>query len=1184
MRAMNELDRLAPGAGEVYRNTLESYRDDRMAPAERRVVTVLFCDVVGSTRMAEILDPEEWADLMNDAFSKIISPIERYEGTVTRLIGDAVMAIFGAPHAHADDPQRAILAGLEIIEAVGDLSQRIQRIHGFEFNVRVGINTGLAVVGAFGSEGLTEYTAMGDVTNVADRIQHLAASGAVEVGELTYRLAERYFDFKPLGVHEVRGKSESENTYRVLGKKVAAPTSRGDLGREMPLIGRDREIEQIRDAIDGLLRDGRSRIIAIYGEPGIGKSRLAREAIDYARSASQDSDLLDVAIFENQISPYDAARPYSALQGRIQKVFGIDPDDPAPVVKEKFAKRSQQFPAEFRDRAARVIQRVMSIRVEGSHDPVDFEQGQFKFELSTVLKQIVRGWNPGGAFMLVGEDYQWSDHASMDALCDVYDVVREIPAIFLCTFRPEPGTKIMQSFEALRERFADYLVEIPVGPLSQSDASDLLLEVIEGDTIAAESVRLLIQSRAEGNPLFIEELLTALAEQGAIESHGEGAQRWRPVTGANFTDLSLPTSLGALLLERIDRLDPDAKRTLEQAAVLGRTFSRRVLNEILGTYGYGAFEDRIEALIEAGIIRRADEPSADGLEFRHSMIQEAAYETILMRHRREFHRRAAESMEQVYGDRECEFASAIGYHFREAGDKRAIKWFMRAANHARTVFEPAAAVEFATKAISAASADELAPPAKALIARGHAREELGDYDEARADIQDALDIARQTADREVEWQALLDLGALWAESDYSRSTPLLEEALEVARELKDDHKVGHSLNRLGNLYINVGKPADARDAHEKARRIFERTGDQEGLAETLDLLALANYLMADFISSASIYREAVALFRELGDDRGLASSLAILAMSGGDTDHETAPSEPGVPARMIDMARESLDIVQRVGWRSGEAAGHMILGTVAAHHGMIADGIASLRQGKALAEEIGHRQWSIGTATTLAAIATDLLQWDEAFELVSTAHTKAFELGSMYWTFSARSHLVDLHILRSELDDAERLLEASPTGDMLMNCLGSRKIAYRSGKLALAREDWQSALAIGDRLAATMPGRDLGLAVPGLALLRGQALTGLGRSDEANSDLLAGVRQAEMAGNHLILWKLHLARFDALRRDGRRALAEEALDSALSAFDYIDGQLEGDPWQSVFHERSEDLIVRVRAGSDWLTL
>ena len=1173
MRAASELNGLGQSTMEVHSTSPASYRGDRTPPAERRVVTVLFCDVVGSTGMAELLDPEEWADLMNDAFEKIISPVERYDGTVTRLIGDAVMAIFGAPNAHADDPQRAILAGLDIIEGVEGLSQRIQRTHGFEFNVRVGINTGLAVVGAFGSAGLTEYTAMGDVTNVADRIQHFAAPGTVEVGELTFRLAERYFDFESLGEHEVRGKSESENTYRVLSRKVTTPASHEDRRREMPLFGRGHEIEQIRAAIDGLLRDGRSRIIAIYGEPGIGKSRLAKEAVKYARSASEDRDLLDVTIFENQISPYDAARPYSALQGRIQKVFGIDPDDPASVVKEKFANRSQQFPAEFRVRAARVIQRVMSIGGEDGHDPVDFEQGQFRSELTTVLKQIVRGWNPGGAFMLVGEDYQWSDAASMDALCDVYDVVRDIPAIFLCTFRPEQDARIMQSFETLRERFGDYVLEIPVGPLSQSDACDLLLEVIEGDTVAAESVRLLIQSRAEGNPLFIEELLTALAEQGAIESSGEGAQRWRPVTNANFTDVSLPTSLGALLLERIDRLDPDAKRTLEQAAVLGRTFSGRVLNEIVEADG--TFEGRVNTLVEAGIICRADESSADALEFRHSMIQEAAYETILMRNRREFHRRAAESMERIYGDRECEFASAISFHFHEAGDKRAIRWFMRAANHAQTVFEPSTAVEFATKSIKFAEAEGESPPPLAYQVRGQAYDALSDYDAARYDIETVLGIARQGDDREMEWQALIDLGELWTESDYHRAEPHIREALQVAQTLEDQAKVAYSLNRLGNWHVNLGNPARAREAHAEALAIFKGLDDIEGLAETFDLLGLAQDLSGDLISSDKSFRQAIGLFREIGNYRGLTSSLAMLALAGGGIDDETVRTADGKPEDWIAYANESLEIAKKTGWRAGEAFALGVSGAVKAYRGELRQGLDTLRTAKSFAADIGHRQWSIAAEVELGQLAIDLLQWEDALVESSSALAKSRRLGSAIWTLGSASQLARLHIATGALDEAEALLdELYVAGDPLTSG-GTRKLCYQAGLLALARGEWSEALDLGDRLLTSAPGAEVDRAIPRLTLLRGPALAALGNTEQAVKELRAALAESLNKADIVLQFHLQIALAKVWRSSDSPELADEVLAGTRKTINRIATELECDPWQDRFLSRANELAYRV---------
>ena len=256
---------------------LESARTSGGIQGERRVVTMLFCDVTGSTAAAEQLDPEEWAQIMNGAFEHLIAPVYRYEGTLARLMGDAILAFFGAPIAHEDDPHRAVLAGLEIVQSIGPYRDEVQRKWGVDFQVRVGINTELVVMGEVGSDLRVEYTALGDAINVAARMESAASPGTVLIAADTHRLVAPLFDFEDLGALEVRGKSEPVGTFRVLARKSQPQRERGIVGLDSPMVGRDREIEVLRELINDLTH-GSGQIVSVMGEAGLGKSRLIAEA------------------------------------------------------------------------------------------------------------------------------------------------------------------------------------------------------------------------------------------------------------------------------------------------------------------------------------------------------------------------------------------------------------------------------------------------------------------------------------------------------------------------------------------------------------------------------------------------------------------------------------------------------------------------------------------------------------------------------------------------------------------------------------------------------------------------------------------------------------------------------------------------------------------------------------------
>jgi class 3 adenylate cyclase len=240
------------------------------------VITILFCDVVGSTAMAERLDPEEWAEIMDEAFHYLTGPVHRYEGRVARLMGDGILAFFGAPLAHEDDPQRAVLAGLDILNGIGAFAKKIRQDYGLDFNVRIGISTGPVVVGEIGSDVAMEYTAMGDAVNLAARMEQTAQPGSIQVAESTFRLVAPMFDFEILSGIQVKGKSEPVRAYRILGRKANPGRLRGIAGLESPLIGRAREMEALKRSLADL-RLGRGGIITLIGEAGLGKSRLIEE-------------------------------------------------------------------------------------------------------------------------------------------------------------------------------------------------------------------------------------------------------------------------------------------------------------------------------------------------------------------------------------------------------------------------------------------------------------------------------------------------------------------------------------------------------------------------------------------------------------------------------------------------------------------------------------------------------------------------------------------------------------------------------------------------------------------------------------------------------------------------------------------------------------------------------------------
>jgi class 3 adenylate cyclase len=656
---------------------------------ERRVITALFCDVVNSTGLAENFDPEDWADLMNRAFERLNAPILRYEGTVSRLLGDAVLAFFGAPVSHEDDPQRAVLAALDMIAAIGVFREEVRKELGIEFNVRIGINTGQVVVGDVGSARAMEYTAMGDAVNLAARMEQTAAPGTVQVSQDTYRLIAPYFECEPLGGVEVKGKREPVQSYRVLKSKAHDPYARRGIGA--PLIGRDREFTTLKAGLDGI-RQGRGRIIAVIGEAGLGKSRLISELFKEAEKNGL-AEGWDVA----HGVPYDANRPFGLFQNFARQMFGIELDDSVDVIHHKVDNglRSSGAPNDVVALCSVALERVIAAKV--LHDAPNFSAEVVRKDIFDTVYPAWLASTRAGPRVLVIDDLQWADQASIDLLIHLFKLVEEAPVLFICAFRPERQSPAWQVKLRADTDYPHRYDEIRLEPLDAKNTDTLISALLNITDLPAE-LRDLILRKTDGNPYFIEEIVRSLVDQGVVMPTESGL-KWK--AGTRVEDIPIPDSLQALLMARIDRLDEQTKATLQAASVIGRAFYYRILETI--SESAIALDKQLVSLERAELLREAGRVPELEYIFKHDLARDAAYNTILNRKRREFHRQVAEAIEKLFADRLEENAHRLAQHYMLAGDnEKAVKYYTMAGEVAEAVHAVSDSATHFSNALNAA--------------------------------------------------------------------------------------------------------------------------------------------------------------------------------------------------------------------------------------------------------------------------------------------------------------------------------------------------------------------------------------------------------------------------------------------------------------------------------------------------
>lgn len=1140
---------------------------------ERRIVTVLFCDVARSSFLAEQLGPDDWADVMQEAFERLIQPVERYGGSIGRLMGDAILAFFGAPTAHEDDPQRAILAGLAILESVQPLRERVKRTWGLEFNVRIGINTGMLVVGDFGSRDFFEYTAMGDAINLAAKVQQAGEPGAVHVAAATYRLTEPLFAFEPRGEIEIGGSGRRERVYRAVRQKEVSGRLWDVAGLGAPLVGRDAELAILREAFDNLL-EGQSRIIFLVGEAGLGKSRLIDELRRYRDASGRGAE---VGWLENRLISYEASLPYGALQSRFRKTFGLLRGDSPEVVHDKLIRALGHYPSEVRDRAVTVIERALSIGGDGKlpgSTPAEAERaGQdFRRELYAIVLELLRGWNRGGPLVFVSDDQHWADAPSAEVILHVLQLVQQMPILFVCGMRPETHRPIWRIKEAAQALYGASITEVRLRPLESADSARLIGAFL-GDGERAGALHARILERAEGNPLFVEEMIRALIDRGVLESCGNGQQFcWRPATEADLDAVVIPETVQALFQERVDRLDPDARRALQQASVIGRTFYRSILFEI------SAADETLDAALErlqrSDLIRESARTPEVEYAFRHPLIMETVYATIPRRRRQEFHRQIGEAMERLYAARLDERAGRIGFHYYHAADERAIPWLVRAAEQASRVYEPHAVLEVLAQADDLAARLELPLPPEACLLRGHAHELTGEYDAARDDFQHALDVARASGDARAEWEALIGLGMAWSERDYARAGDAFQAALVIARTLDDDEMLARSLNRLGNWYSNLEQPAKGIGLHSEALEIFHRLGSDAGAAETLDLLGIARFLAGNLVEGARAYDEAIELFTRLGNRRGLVSSLAIRILASGSAQSLTVDPPTIAKDALLADAERALEITRDIGWQAAEAFTLFCLAATLHIRGDFDRALAHAAEGLHIAESIAHRQWTLASHVVFGGLWMDLYQPERAHEHLTTALALAEEIGSAHWRRTVSALLAPTLTVLGRVGEAARVLDTVVPDAPRPESLAQREVCYQRAALRLATGDPAGALDALEALDAP-DDADAGRPSVHVLLLRGEALTALKRYGEAERALLAARGRAGELGYRPALRCIDLALARLYHAQGRTADAASAIVAAHASTTALAAEIADAEQRARFRVGAQAELARV---------
>ncbi|MET4349108.1 putative ATPase/class 3 adenylate cyclase/rubredoxin [Bradyrhizobium sp. RT9b] len=875
--------------------------------ANRRTITVLFADLSGFTAMSERLDPEVMQTLQNELFEELTAAVQSFGGFVDKFIGDALLALFGAPAAHEDDPERAVRAALDMIGRTARLSERAEAYAGSPLLLHVGINTGHVVAGGLGAGVAKSYSVTGDTVNTAQRLQSMAAPGEVLVGPLTHRLTRHAFSYDSLGEVSLKGKMGSVLVHRLKEPLDTPRAARGldTLGLNAPLIGRDAELARLIGSLDRAC-GGAAQLVRLVGEAGIGKTRLVSEFV--ARIRDQDR-FAGVAIRHAACSPL-GEQSYGTLAAVLRSAYGIAQKAGAAEAEAKVAEALSELGLAT-DEADRLMPLYLHVLGLGGPNAAlrHVEPEQLRRQIFFAIRTVFERRLALSPLLIIVEDLHWADAVSLEALRFLMDRLERTRLMLLFTHRP-----MLELDQFGSSRISHTTLRLP--PLGDADGQRLLAAYFShGWREPPGALFGRILDRAGGNPLFLEEIIRGLIEAGTLER--DGAQ-WRMKSDEAAADI--PASIQALLLARLDRLPHQVRRLAQEAAVIGPRFDAAALGA--AATEPARVEAGLELLCDAEIIEEiagANSISLRTYRFTQTMLQDVIYQNLLLQRRIELHGRIGGALERLYGHEpeRLEDLILLGHHFSLSASKPKGARYLRAAgDRARASYANDDAIRLYQQALAVLlTGGEREPERLVLYERiADLCGAAGRRNTAEEHYQSALEGHRAIQDRIGEARILRKLGRLlWDAGKRIKAETHYAEAAKLLGGTDAPIEWAHLLQERGRLAFRTGDHvAAARWADEAlgyARSVPADADEQGGLEAAR---AIAEALNTKGVALARLGRHEEAV-REVEQSVAAAETAGLLNVACRGYTNLGVLYTIVDPAKAVEVCRRGLDVARRIG-------------------------------------------------------------------------------------------------------------------------------------------------------------------------------------------------------------------------------------------------------------------------------
>jgi len=781
---------------------------------ERKLVTVFFADTAGFSEISSKLDAEEVHQIMDGVFRIMMDEIHKFEGTVNQFTGDGIMALFGAPLAHEDHAQRACYAALAIQKAIKAFSAHIRNVYGFDFAVRIGLNSGSVVVGSIGDDLRMDYTAVGETTNLANEMETCATPGTILIARSTYKFAKHFFEFESIGNVEVKGKVLPVEAFKLIraidvGPRIGISISKG----KTRFVGRKNSIAALMDIYKDV-QGGAGHVVGIVGEAGKGKSRLL---LEFKNSLPKD----EFIYLEGRSLNYGSSIAYLPILDILKSYFEIKDGDREYVVKKKMVEKIIKFDKKLKD-IIFPFQELLSLKVD-SEEFFKLEPQQKRERSFEAIRDLFVRLSQKKTLILTVEDLHWIDKTSEDFLNYLIRLLANSRILLIIVYRPEYthqwGSK-------------SYYTKIGLKQLGIPSSTELVHAILEGGEVSPEITELILK-RASGNPLFIEEFTHTLLENDSISKRDNTY-----VLTSKAIDSEVPDTIQGLIAARLDRLDDNIKRTMQVASVIGRNFAFRILLTITGMHAelksYLLNLQGLEFIYEKSLFPELE------YTFKHALTQEVSYYSLLTARRKQLHGKVGQAMEEIFADRLSEFSSTIAEHFlRGEVWERALYYL-----------------------------DKAGDAAARLFAHTEARVHFARALEVLEQLEDTEDNRRRRADTTIK----LTLSS-WRASPPEQSLKRLAEAeqlvttLNISEDVPDDDSLRLARIRfwMGRVHYSKGQMKEALEYFKHLSPVAQTSSDPELLSIPASATGQAMAVLGHLDKAKALLGQAIPLFEQTAD-------------------------------------------------------------------------------------------------------------------------------------------------------------------------------------------------------------------------------------------------------------------------------------------------------------------------------